>query len=301
MRRLPPLSALRAFEAAARHLSFGKAAAELGVTPTAISHQIRMLEDLCGQVLFRRRPRPIALTVSGQQLFPRVHEAFTALGAAVETLATTPARGPLRVTTTNAFAHRWLVPRLHLWRAERPDLPLEIIGTDAVVDVAAREADIAIRYMGPPPVGLTSEVLCRDRFWPICSPALLAEGPPVRSPADIARYPLVHIEWSGWETHAPTWARWFATAAAIDPATPDAGRAGDIRFREELHGIEAIIAGQGIAMCSDALTARELANGTLVKAFDLGLPGYAYHLAYAADTARPRDIQAFTDWLRRVA
>lgn len=300
MRRLPPLSALRAFEAAARLLSFGKAAAELGVTPTAVSHQIRLLEELCGQALFRRRPRPLALTAAGQAFFPQVHEAFTALGTAVEALASGSGRAPLRVTTTNAFAHRWLVPRLHLWRAERPGMPLEVIGTDAVVDVAAGEADLAIRYMGAPPARLASEVLCRDRFWPICTPALLAAGPPIRGPADLANYPLVHVEWNGWEAHAPTWVRWFAAASVVDAAAPGARRAGDIRFREELHGIEAIIAGQGIAICSDTLTARELAAGTLVKAFELCLPGYAYHLAHAADTARLRDIEAFTGWLRRV-
>lgn len=301
MRRLPPLSALRAFEAAARHLSFGKAATELGVTPTAVSHQIRLLEDLYGRSLFRRRPRPLALTEAGRELFPPVHDAFDALGAAVGNLDGSEAQGPLRVTTTNAFAHRWLVPRLHLWRATHPEIPLEIIGTDAVMDVAAGQADLAIRYMGAAPGGLASSVLCRDRFWPVCSPALLANGPGIRRPADLARYPLVHVQWNGWEAHAPTWARWFAAARAVDPSTPDGGRAGEIRFREELHGIEAIIAGQGIAICSDVLTARELAAGTLVKAYDLALPGYAYHLAHRADTRRLMEIGAFITWLRGVA
>ncbi|WP_198371225.1 LysR substrate-binding domain-containing protein [Roseomonas rosulenta] len=301
MRRPPPLSALRAFEAAARLLSFGKAAAELGVTPTAVSHQIRALEDLCGQKLFRRRPRPIALTAAGQELYPSVHEAFDALGAAVDALARTGAARPLRVTTTNAFAHRWLVPRLALWRAERPDLPLEIIGTDAVVDVAKGEADLAIRYMGDPPAGLVSTVLMRDRFWPICTPAFLAAGPPVRAPADLARRTLVHLEWNGWEGHSPTWARWFAAAGVPhrDWQEPDAP--GALRFREELHGIEAIIAGQGIAVTSDVLTARELAAGTLVRAFDIALPGYGYHLCHARQTRRERDIGAFSAWLRSVA
>lgn len=298
---MPPLSALRAFEAAARHLSFGNAAAELGVTPTAVSHQIRLLEDLCGQALFRRRPRPLALTEAGRVLFPPVHDAFDALAAAVGRFTGAVAQGPLRVTTTNAFAHRWLIPRLHLWRATRPDLPLEIIGTDAVMDVAAGQADLAIRYMGAPPAGLASSVLCRDRFWPICSPALLAGGPGIRAAGDLARYPLVHVEWNGWEAHAPTWARWFAAARALDPTAPEHGEAGEIRFREELHGIEAILAGQGIAICSDVLTARELAAGTLVKAFDLALPGYAYHLAYRADTSRRAEIEAFAAWLGSVA
>lgn len=301
MRRLPPLSALRAFEAAARLLSFGKAAAELGVTPTAVSHQIRALEDLCGQPLFRRRPRPIGLTAAGQDLYPAVHEAFGALSTAVDAVARTGTPRPLRVTMTNAFAHRWLVPRLALWRAEQPALPLEIIGTDTVVEVAKGEADLAIRYMGDPPSGLVSSVLMRDRFWPICSPALLAASPPIRSPADLARHTLVHVEWNGWEAHAPTWARWFAAAGVPSRASQDPDAPGALRFREELHGIEAIIAGQGIGITSDVLTARELAAGTLVKAFDLCLPGYAYHLAHASGTRRIRDIDAFSAWLRRVA
>lgn len=301
MRRLPPLSALRAFEAAARLLSFGKAAAELGVTPTAVSHQIRALEDICGQTLFRRRPRPIGLTAAGQDLYPAVHEAFGALSGAVDAVARTGAPRPLRVTTTNAFAHLWLVPRLALWRAEWPALPLEIIGTDAVVDVAKGEADLAIRYMGDPPPGLVSSVLVRDRFWPMCSPALLAGGPPVRGAVDLARYARVHVEWSGWETHAPTWARWFAAAGVPSHAWQDPDAPGALHFREELHGIEAIVAGQGIAIISDVLAARELTAGTLVKAFDLCLPGYAYHLAYARGTRRTRDIEAFSAWLQRVA
>src|SRR6266511_3800512 len=112
MTRLPPLIELRAFEAAARHVSFKKAAAELGVTPTAISHQIRLLEQYCGRALFRRRPRPLSLTEAGD-------------------------RHPLRVTTTNAFASRWLVPRLPRWRKVRPDAPLDVIGTDNVLDLHA--------------------------------------------------------------------------------------------------------------------------------------------------------------------
>src|SRR6516225_8888343 len=122
MHKLPPLIELRAFDAAARHLSFRKAAAELGVTPTAISHQIRLLERYCGCALFRRRPRPISLTHAGARLFP-------AIRAGLE-----------------AFASRWLVPRLPIWRKLHPDAPLEVIGTDSVLNLRAGDADVAIRY-----------------------------------------------------------------------------------------------------------------------------------------------------------
>src|SRR5689334_15087346 len=151
MRELPPLTGLRAFEAAARHLSFRLAASELGVTPTAISHQIKQLEHHCGRPLFRRQPRPLALTAAGQRLFPVLRDGF---GTFAETLSSI--RGGhqgehLRITATNAFAARWLLPRLPQWRAAHPRLKLDIAGTDAVLDLDAGEADVAIRYAIAPP------------------------------------------------------------------------------------------------------------------------------------------------------
>src|SRR5215475_14270420 len=146
MNRLPPLIELRAFEAAARHVSFKKAAAELGVTPTAISHQIRLLEQYCGRALFRRRPRPLSLTQAGARLFPVVRDGLAAFVTTLGAIRRDGERQPLRVTTTSAFASRWLVPRLSRWRKLRPDTPLEVIGTDSVIDLRAGDADVAIRY-----------------------------------------------------------------------------------------------------------------------------------------------------------
>lgn len=143
---MPPLIELRAFEAAARHVSFKKAAAELGVTPTAISHQIRLLEQYCGRALFRRRPRPLSLTEAGARLFPVVRDGLEAFSVALGAIRRQGDRHPLRVTTTNAFASRWLVPRLPRWRKVRPDAPLDVIGTDSVLDLHAGDADVAIRY-----------------------------------------------------------------------------------------------------------------------------------------------------------
>jgi len=137
MHRLPPLTELRAFEAAARQVSFKKAAAELGLTPTAISHQIRLLEQYCGTALFRRRPRPLALTEAGARLFPVVRDGLEAFAAGLGAIRRQGDRQPLRVTTTNAFASRWLVPRLPRWRKLRPDAPLDVIGTDNVIDLHA--------------------------------------------------------------------------------------------------------------------------------------------------------------------
>ena len=141
MRRLPPLKALRAFEAAARHMSFKAAADELGLTPTAISHQIRTLEDSLARALFRRRPRPLALTAAGVALFPVLRDGLDAFAEAVALVRDGSSQSKLRVTTTNAFAARWLLPRLPAWRAAHPDIIMEVIGTDAVIDLVAGDAD----------------------------------------------------------------------------------------------------------------------------------------------------------------
>src|SRR5690349_13623033 len=154
MRSLPPLTALRAFEAAARHMSFKAAADELRLTPTAVSHQIRSLEALCGRPLFRRRPRPIALTDGGARLFPVIRDGLDQFAEAVAAIREEANHRPLRVTTTNAFASRWLVQRLPMWRAAHPETALEVIGTDAVVNLRAGDADLAIRYVHASPPDL---------------------------------------------------------------------------------------------------------------------------------------------------
>src|SRR5579859_5446295 len=164
MHKLPPLIELRAFDAAARHLSFKKAAAELGVTPTAISHQIGQLEQYCGRALFRRRPRPLSLTDAGARLFPTIREGLEAFATAIAAVKRDSDQQPLRVTTTNAFASRWLVPRLSAWRKLQPDVPLEVIGTDILLDLQAGEGDVAIRYAtsrAVPTDGIV-DVLLRD-------------------------------------------------------------------------------------------------------------------------------------------
>jgi LysR family glycine cleavage system transcriptional activator len=301
MRKLPPLGALRAFEAAARLLSFKAAADELGVTPTAISHQVRLLEERCGHALFRRRPRPLALTACGAQLFPVINEGFDRFAAAIAGIAGKAERPPpLRVTTTNAFAHRWLVPRLPLWRQVHPDVALEIIGTDAVIDLHAGEADLAIRYQRRPPTALAAHELVRDTFWPMCTPTLLAAAP-IRRPADLAQHTLIHMYWQPGEPSPPTWQRWLEAARALDPEAPGANGRDALSFREELHAIEAVIAGQGVAILSDVLVARELASGALVKALELPLPGFGFYLAHVPDHPRQAVIESFHAWVRSAA
>ena len=293
MRRLPPLGALRAFEAAARRLSFKGAAEELGLTPTAISHHVRLLEEHCGTMLFRRRPRPLALTPAGERLLPGLRHGFDTFVAALSSLDRTGNDAPLRITSTNAFASRWLVPRLGGWRANHPDVPLSVIGTDRIVDPA--DVDLAIRYARSPPPHAERE-LFRDRHYPVCSPSLVAGREPIASPADLGRYPLIQYDWFASDRLSPNWKLWFdAACGAPDP------RVIAFSFREEAHAIEAALAGQGITLCSDVVVADELASGALVKAFDFGLPGYAFYPVFAPNHPRREILEAFVRWLRGMA
>jgi LysR family glycine cleavage system transcriptional activator len=300
MQRLPPLIELRAFEATARHLSFKKAADELGVTPTAISHQIRLLERFFGQSLFRRRPRPLALTSAGARLFPVIRDGLDSFASGVTALRERPEERPLRVTTTNAFASRWLVPRLPEWRRVSPGIAIEVIGTDSVLSLRDGEADLAIRYAHGAPSGGVVRELFRDRFFPICSPTLLSAGTRIRRPADLARHTLIHCFWSPANSAAPTWRRWLQVAGSEDPDLLGIGTIGHLNFTEELHAIEAVIAGQGIAVLSDVLVERELATGVLVKALDIALEGLGFYVVYLPNHARQPAIGAFSSWIGSV-
>ncbi|MBB6487768.1 LysR substrate-binding domain-containing protein [Rhizobium lusitanum] len=301
MRKLPPLRSLHAFEAAARHGSFKLAADELGVTSTAISHQIRLLEEIFGCQLFQRRPRPLLLTKAGARLFPGLRNGFDAFSGAIAAVAETDAaRAVLRITSPNAFASRWLVPRLSKWREANPTVALEIIGTDTVLDLRAGAADVAIRYARKPPQNFIAQEVFRDTFFPVCSPHLLAgDGRPIQRVADLLRFPLIHFDWMNRDPGAPTWRQWLATAHSIDPDL-ETDRVWDLSFREELHAIDAVVAGQGIAICSDVVISNELRNGVLVKAHPLSLPGYGFYVVSLAHAPRTADIEAFSTWLRSI-
>ena len=294
MYKLPPLAELRAFEAAARHLSFKHAAAELGVTPTAVSHHIRLLERYCGRALFRRRPRPLSLTETGTRLFPVIRDGLQSFSAAIERERDTT---PLRVTTTNAFASRWLVPRLPLWRKARPTAPLDVIGTDTVLSLEAGEADVAIRYARSAPTDGVAEELLRDTFWPVCAPQLLDSTKRLK-PADLRKHTLVHCYWPPSDLEAPTWQRWLVAARGKWPDLPAFRDMDHLSLHEELHAIEAVIAGQGIGVFSDVLVARELASGALVKAFNMSLRGYRFYLVRKPDHPQEKSILTFAAWLR---
>jgi LysR family transcriptional regulator, glycine cleavage system transcriptional activator len=298
MRKLPPLSEVRAFDAAARHMSFKKAADELCLTPTAISHQIKLLEEYCGQPLFRRRPRPLTLTDAGARLFSVVREGLDSFATGFAALRETADQRPLKISTTNAFAGRWLVPRLPDWSRTYPSWPLEVIGTDDVLDLAAGEADVSIRYAYRPPAGLVVHELFRDRYYPICSPDLLSGAEPIRRPSDLLRFRFIHCLWPSWHLEAPTWRRWSVAARQVDSDFPEIGETGAMNFREELHAIGAVIAGQGVSILSDIVVARELESGQLVKALDLAIPGLGFYLVHLPGHPRRAMIDAFLAWIR---
>ena len=297
MRKLPPLNALRAFEATARHMSFAKAAEELAVTPTAISHQIRLLEEMTGQDLFRRRPRPITLTEAGERLFPVLRDGLDRFAAAVAGLRADADHSPLIVSTTTAFASRWLVPRLAKLK-EDLDLELEIDASETPANLRSGTADFAIRYRRTPIPDLECNELVRDRFIPVMSPALLESGSSVNGIADLAEHTVIHFRWKRPDLDPPTWERYVTEARAVDPDAAKIDAAGGLRFSEEPHAIEAAIAGQGVALVSDILVRRELASGALVQPVDFSIDGLVFYVAYLPDAPRRGAIESFLLWAR---
>ena len=193
-RSLPPLNSLRAFEAAARHLSFTKAAGELNVTPAAISHQIKALEEFLGVVLFRRLTRALRLTDAGQAAFPKVREGFDKLAEAVEILRAEEESKVLTVSVSPSFGAKWLVPRLDRFRAAHPDLEIRIDATDRLADFQGDNVDVALRYgMGNYP-GLLVDKLFGAEMVPVCSPDLLDGPQPLQRPQDLAHHTLLHLD-----------------------------------------------------------------------------------------------------------
>lgn len=301
MHRLPPLRELQAFEAAARLLSFRKAAEELSVTPTAISHQIKLLEHYCGQPLFQRQPRPTQLTEAGAQLLPVVRDAFLSIS---DELARLTPRGPighLRVTTTSAFAARWLLPRLGSWRAEAPGSTLDVVGTDTVLNLRTGEVDVAIRYARHAPTDGVAVELLRDTFYVVAAPSMFRGGVASLEPQAIVDLPRVEVGWPPTDEGAPTWRRWEITARAAGHRISGVVRPPQLKFHEEHHGIDAIIAGQGLGLCSDVLVARELNDGRLLRVSEIVLPGYGFYFVSRSEHPRLAAVEALLVWMRRQA
>lgn len=292
-RRLPPLSALRAFEAAARLRSFKRAAEELSVTPTAVSHQIRALEDHVGVRLFERQTRRVALTAEAERLFPVLREGFDAFAAAVDALRATPQRRALTLSAPLSFTAKWLVPRMASFRQACPGLDLRLHASDDPVDLRAGVADAAIRYGRGPYPDLAAEPLIENRFAPVCSPRLA-----LRQPRELPAQMLLHSEWRHPTADTPTWRLWRERAGLVELAGLDV-EAG-LRFTDESHAIQAAIAGHGVALLSLALVADDLASGALVQPFGPVLDGYPHWFVRAPGPERA-ELSALRDWLRAQA
>lgn len=266
-RRLPSLGALHAFEAAARLRSFNKAALELSVTATAISHRIRGLEQELGCRLFLRKTRVVELTAEGQTLLSAVSSSFQAMTAAVEQIRQ-PHRFRVTLTTTPAFAVKWLVPKLAVFQTEHPDIDLNIHASYQAVDLNAGTADLAIRYGHGHYAGTTATALLQDCFAPMASPSLAATLAP-----EVEQWPRIHFDWHNPLTEALSWDAW-AKVAGVDPASLTAG----IRYSEEAHAIQAAVSGQGVALLSLLLVEQELKMGLLQIVTETRLQGRDYHV-----------------------
>ena len=285
-RRLPPLSALRAFEAAARHGSFKQAAQELSVTPTAISHQIRALEEHAGLTLFERRDRKVVLTDPGAQLYPVLRDGFDAFAAAMERLTRRRSRAQVTISATIAFTARWLVPRVTAFRTLYPQIDLQLLASDDVVDLDTAGVDIAIRYGAGPYPGFDVVSMLADRFAPVSNPMLKVE-----SPAELVQRPLIEFQWRRRHPENPTWARWFAAAGLAEPEEPP-----QLRFSDESHAIQAAVAGQGVALVSLALVKDELAAGQLIQPSGPSIPGFRHHLLTREGETNAA-VTTVADWL----
>lgn len=301
MRNLPPLIQLRAFEASARHLSFKQAADELHVSPSAISHQIKMLEDYCKSRLFRRRPRPMALTRTGELLFPVVKNGLDKFAGILTLIQGKQAPVKLILTTSSLFAAKWLAPHLSDWRKVYPALSLEVIATDLVVDLQD-QADLAIRYMHAPAASadLISHELIRDNFILVCHPRLLPRGKKFKSLAELSRRTLVHTHWYPEDLTAPTWERWSKLASSYYNEPMHFENLQYLQFHEDIQAIDAVLNGAGVLIISDFLVAQELEEGALIKAIDFTLPGYGFYVTYRKDHPHRAIFESFEFWARNL-
>lgn len=291
MRKLPPLGALRAFESAARRNSFKLAADELSVTPTAISHQIRQLEDWLGVKLFERQTRQVRLTNSGKALFPSIRDGLDGFERAIESVRQAGETKTATLTSTVAFTARCLAARAGAFRTAHPDWTLRLDATNAVVDLD-RDADASIRYGNGHYPGLITEPLFADRFAPVCRPDLK-----IRGEKDLRRATLIHFEWGKAvrdDPRAVVWRDWLDAAGmkAVDVH-------GGLTFTEEVHAVQATMAGQGIGLLSLTLVADELAAGILVQPFDIALESFRYDLVYSSSAAGRAATQLLREWVVR--
>lgn len=282
-----PLNALRVFEAAARHLSFTRAGEELGMTQTAVSYQIKVLEELLGEPLFFRRPRQITLTEAGERLAPKLNDAFSIMQEALASLRETT-QTTLTIHSTATFAHHWLAQHIGDFQLRHPKIAVRLETSQEAIDFSRTEADIAIRVGRGRWPGLLSHRLMKIDFSPMLSPELAKSIGGVETPADLLKLRLI-------DPGDPWWKIWFSTAGIADTDL-------DSRTRSRLgaQSIEAkvAIAGKGVAILTPAFYANEVATGQLVQPFELTCSdGTDYWLAYPDSRKNLPKIKAFHAWI----
>ena len=289
-RKLPPLSALRAFEAAARHESAKRAAEELSVTATAISHQIRSLEESLGVALFVRKPRKLELTASGRELKEVLEGAFDSISAAVERLRSAPQRHAVTLTTTPVIASRWLLSWVCMLRETHPTIDLRIHASHDIVALDGVTADIAIRYGDGRWPGMVAEKLLDNTFIPACSPLL-----GLSDINDLPNHPLIHFHSPSAGTGPVDWAGWQKLAKV-----PGLDVSAGLVFSDETHAVSAAVGAQGVALMSRELIEDELAAGRLVQPFGPEIKVKAFYLVYPESPKSEPVIQAVRDWVMAV-
>lgn len=292
-RSLLPLNALRAFDAAARHLSFKQAADDLSVTPAAISQQIRSLEEFLGVELFKRTNRSLILTENAQVALAPLKEGFEKMEEAVDLLTETKDNNVLRVSVSPSFASKWLVPRLARYYERYPLSIVKISATMALTDFQAEDVDIAVRYGRGDYPDLHSEELMRDVVFPVCSPELMASGETISQPADLMQHTFIHDDSFSEDNSAPTWTMWLK-AAGLEVA--DGLPA--LHFNTHALAVEAAVAGRGVALARSSIAEEDLRAGRLVRPLNDEIPvNFAHHIVCPPEKLRLERIQNFIGWL----
>lgn len=290
---LPSLNALQMFESAARHLSFTLAARELNVTQTAVSHQIRRLEEQLGVRLFVRHNRRLALTREAEDYVPAIRAAFQDMRQATDRLRRFRPDNVLTVSTTMSLAAKWLVPRLGGFQEANPGIEVRISTTMRLVDFRQEEIDVAIRFGHGGWPGLRADWLMAEDIFPVCSPALLAGPRPLRRPEDLAQHTLLHVD-----TRRDEWQLWLTAAGA--PAALAARPS--LSFDQRLMAVQAAMDGLGVALGYQRLVEGDLAAGRLVAPFAMVAMSErpaGYYIVAPKETADMPKIARFRDWLMR--
>jgi LysR family transcriptional regulator, glycine cleavage system transcriptional activator len=290
----PGLRSLRAFDAAARQLSFSRAAEVMHVTPAAISHQIKELEEQTGVELFTRTSRSMKLTKAGEVLFEASTETLDILSRALLRMRRTSSHNQLKVSSPPSLAAKWLVPKLDRFLASVPGADVRVDVSAATIDFARDDFDVAIRFGPGKYPGLRTDLLFRDRVFPVCSPRLITGEKPLKHPRDLLKHTLIHLDWEAQGSPWPNWRMWMM-AAGIKDFDDRAG----LHFGQTSYAVQAAIDGHGVALGDSNLVADDLASGRLIKPFELSLKApadFAYYVISPMETSEQPMIKAFRDW-----